>query len=76
MTHPIEFFDIPYECEIEIEYDKHKFMRCNCVVSMAYGSFVTEVYDSKGEIIATSLENLLEMGATKVTVILKHEVEF
>lgn len=72
----IEFFEAPEECLIEIEYDKHKAMQCHCEVDTSHGNVVTKVYDSEGEILATSLGDLVKMGATKAVVILKHEVDF
>ena len=69
---PIEFFEMPEESEIELEFPKRKFERYRCRTG---GNVVLEVFDDHDEIIATSLENLKAMGAVKVTIVQKHEVE-
>ena len=64
MLHPIVFFEIPDEYQIELEFDgnrKPETYRCRCDVS--YNNKVMEVYDESDEIIAICMEDLVETGS-------------
>ena len=75
MLTPIEYFEMPDECEIELEFKHGRTGRYRCRTDVSYGNFVKEVYDKDDEIIATSLSDLRNMGVTKATLIQRHEIE-
>ncbi len=70
----IEFFEIPEECQIELQIGKHT-KTYSCICDLSHGNIVKEVYDDSGEIIATSMSDLMDIGVSKATVIQLHEVE-
>ena len=77
MIEPIEFFEVPDEYEIELEFAnnrRNRKMRCRCDIS--HNNVVTEVYDDSYHVIATSMQDLIEMGVCKATVIALHEIDF
>ena len=75
LMNPIEFLEIPEECEIELEFKQGVGKIYRCRIDLSYGNIVKEIYDKDDEIIATSLQDLVASGVTKATVILKHEIE-
>ena len=72
---PIEIFEIPESCEIELEFLSGKRQNYRCRLDISYGSTVTEVYNKDDQVIATSIEDLKEMGVVKARVCPVYEIE-
>lgn len=75
MLQPIEFFEIPERCKLEVEFRDGTTQEFDCRVDISHNAVVQEVYDKDDEIIATTLGQLCSMGAVKVTVKAYHEVD-
>lgn len=75
MPNEIEFYEIPDECNLTVQFAKGVSKRFNCRTDISHGNVITEVYDNSGEIIATSIDDLRALGATKVTLEALHEIE-
>lgn len=74
MENQIEYYEIPEECQIELQIG-NKTQILDCRVDLSHDSIVSEVYDNAGNIIATSMDDLVKLGVAKATVIQKHEVD-
>lgn len=72
---PIEFFEIPDECQIELEFKNNRSGIYRCRIDVSYGNIVKEIYDKDDRIIATSMNDLVALGVTKVIVRPAHTVD-
>ena len=71
----IEIFEAPEYCNIELEFRGGKCEQYRCRLDASYASTVTEIYNKDDQVIATSIEDLIEMGVTKARVLPVHEIE-
>lgn len=74
MLEPIEFYDTPDACEIELSFSNGQTKRYRCRVDISHGNTVSEVYDKDDEVIATTLDELRDMGVVSATVQATHQI--
>ena len=78
MSSQIEFYEVPEQaflcCEIrKPEHNSRTPHRFRCEVD--YGNVILAVYDENDEIIATSVDDLKEIGAVNIYLEAHHTVE-
>ena len=75
MIEPIEFYDTPDECTIDLSFEDGRTKQFRCRVNASYKNTVSEIYDKDDEIIATSMQDLRRMGVVSASVQATHSVE-
>ena len=75
MLNAIEYFEIPDECQIELEFNNGKSGIYRCRTDVSFGNVVKEIYNKDDEIIATSMNDLVALGVTKAIVRTAHTID-
>ena len=75
MYGPIEFYGTPDACAIELNFSNGRTKHYRCRVDISEGNTVSEVYDKDDEVIATTLQELLDMGVVSASVKATHQIE-
>lgn len=71
---PIEFYEVPEEHEIVLEYKNGTQKTCRCRIDISHDNVVESVHDRDDNIIATCREELIALGVTRATVKAFHDV--
>ncbi|MCY3721338.1 MAG: hypothetical protein OXG97_03860 [Candidatus Poribacteria bacterium] len=70
----IEFYDVPEEHEILLEFKNGVKKTCRCRTDISHDNIVEAVYDRDDNVIATSARELRELGVRRATVKAFHDV--
>lgn len=71
----IEFYEIPEEYEILLDFADGRGRSYRCRLDISHGNRISEIYDADDNVIATNMNDLREMGVVASTLIQSHDIE-